>query len=73
MLIADTARTTLAVFALATLAACGQRGEPSSAPAAAAPSGGGYKVPRTPWGDPDLQGKWPGTHLVGVPVQRDEK
>ena len=73
MLIADTARTTLAVLALSTLAACGQRGEPSSAPAAAAPSGGGYKVPRTPWGDPDLQGKWPGTHLVGVPVQRDEK
>jgi hypothetical protein len=33
----------------------------------------GYTVPRTPWGDPDLQGKWPGTEMVGVPMQRDEK
>src|SRR5262245_11619594 len=32
-----------------------------------------YSAPRTPWGDPDLQGKWPGTDLVGVPVQRDAK
>jgi hypothetical protein len=33
----------------------------------------GYLTPRTPWGDPDLQGKWPGTDLVGVPTQRDPK
>jgi hypothetical protein len=29
-----------------------------------------YVVPRTPWGDPDLQGTWPGIQLVGVPMQR---
>ena len=29
-----------------------------------------YTVPKTPWGDPDLQGKWPGIQLVGVPMQR---
>jgi len=29
-----------------------------------------YKAPRTPWGDPDLQGVWPGTDFVGVPLQR---
>jgi hypothetical protein len=34
---------------------------------------GAYKVPRTPWGDPDLQGKWPGIELVGVPMQRPEQ
>ena len=34
---------------------------------------GSYTAPRTPWGDPDLQGKWPGTEMVGVPMQRDEK
>jgi len=34
---------------------------------------GGYMAPRTPWGDPDLQGKWPGTEMVGVPMQRDER
>jgi hypothetical protein len=30
-----------------------------------------YSPPRTPWGDPDLQGKWPGTAMVSVPLQRD--
>src|SRR5256885_14484222 len=29
-----------------------------------------YRAPRTPWGDPDLQGIWPGTDFVGVPLQR---
>ena len=33
----------------------------------------GYTVPRTAWGDPDRAGKWPGTDMVGVPRQRDEK
>jgi hypothetical protein len=27
-----------------------------------------YKPPKTPWGDPDLQGIWPGN--MGVPMQR---
>src|SRR5215510_2331452 len=27
-----------------------------------------YTPPRTPWGDPDLQGLWPGN--MGVPMQR---
>jgi len=31
-----------------------------------------YTVPRTAWGDPDLTGKWPGTDMVGVPMQREE-
>ena len=29
-----------------------------------------YAPPRTPWGDPDLQGIWPGTDMVGVPFER---
>jgi len=29
-----------------------------------------YKAPRTPWGDPDLQGIWPSTDMVGVPLER---
>jgi hypothetical protein len=36
-------------------------------------SQGDYRSPRTPWGDPDLQGKWPGTSMVGVPMQRPER
>jgi hypothetical protein len=30
----------------------------------------GYKAPRTPWGDPDLQGIWSGNDLQGVPTTR---
>jgi hypothetical protein len=30
-----------------------------------------WTPPRTPWGDPDLQGVWPGTEMVGTPLQRD--
>jgi hypothetical protein len=29
-----------------------------------------YAVPRTAWGDPDLQGIWPSTQMVGVPFER---
>jgi len=32
-----------------------------------------YAPPRTPWGDPDLQGVWPGTEMVGVPLQRPKE
>ncbi len=40
-----------------------------SAPGAQAP----YSPPKTPWGDPDLQGIWPSTDMVGVPFERPEK
>jgi len=33
-------------------------------------AGQAYTAPRTPWGDPDLQGTWPGN--MGVPMQRPE-
>ncbi len=29
-----------------------------------------WSAPRTPWGDPDLQGIWPSTDMVGVPFER---
>ncbi len=35
-----------------------------------AQSGSGWVTPRTPWGDPDLQGVWPGTAMMGVPIER---
>jgi hypothetical protein len=28
------------------------------------------QTPKTPWGDPDLQGVWPGTDMVGTPLER---
>jgi hypothetical protein len=33
-------------------------------------SSSSYTPPKTPWGDPDLQGIWPGTDMVGVPFER---
>lgn len=31
-----------------------------------------WTPPKTPWGDPDLQGMWPSTDLIGVPTQRPD-
>jgi hypothetical protein len=31
-----------------------------------------YRAPRTPWGEPDLQGVWNGNDLQGIPMQRAE-
>jgi hypothetical protein len=51
------------VLGLAAVAAWGQ------APAAAVKSASkAYVAPKTPWGDPDIQGMWPGN--MGVPMQR---
>jgi hypothetical protein len=41
----------------------------AQAPASPAP----YSPPRTPWGDPDLQGIWPSTDMVGVPFERPKQ
>jgi hypothetical protein len=35
-----------------------------------AQGGATWVTPRTPWGDPDLQGVWPGTAMMGVPIER---
>src|SRR3954470_2610067 len=35
-----------------------------------APKQPGYVTPKTPWGDPDLNGVWPDIDMVRVPVQR---
>ena len=54
-------KKTLILVALVSLVSAtliGQSGKPA------------YKAPRLPWGDPDLQGVWPSTDMVGVPLQR---
>jgi hypothetical protein len=58
-----------AVLALVALASAvvSTQGQPASGTQAP------YSPPKTPWGDPDLQGIWPGTDSVGVPFERPEK
>jgi hypothetical protein len=41
-------------------------------PSAAAPAREAWTAPRTPWGDPDLQGIWPSTLMLGTPLERPE-
>jgi len=40
----------------------------ASGQATKAPAKAKYVAPKTPWGDPDMQGLWPGT--VNIPLQR---
>src|ERR1041385_909953 len=47
-------------------AASAAKAPAAQAPAAKAP----YVPPKTPWGEPDLQGMWPLTHLISTPFQR---
>jgi hypothetical protein len=50
-----------------------QRGQQLQQPAAAAAGRGAaaYVPPKTPWGEPDLQGMWPLNHLITTPLQRN--
>ena len=65
----------LVAFASASVAITAQRSatdarSPSSASLQIPRPAPGFTPPRTPWGDPDLQGFWPGVDMVGVPLQR---
>src|SRR5688572_32481372 len=49
---------------------------PQRGGATAAPQRAGAKPwtpPKTPWGEPDLQGMWPLNHLISTPFQRPER
>src|SRR5204863_13920 len=41
-------------------------------PEGGVPALGSYKVPKTPWGEPDIQGTFNANDLQGVPMQRAE-
>ena len=44
-----------------------------TAGAQATAAGKKWTPPKTPWGEPDLQGIWPLNHLIATPFQRPEK
>jgi hypothetical protein len=54
------AAVTLSLLALGSDAVAGQ----------GRPSGSTASLARTPWGDPDLQGTWPGGPVIAVPFER---
>ena len=62
----------IALIAIATLAFLGNA-EASSGPTCSSPPTVAAQIPVaiTSWGDPDLQGVWSGTDLIGIPVDRD--
>jgi hypothetical protein len=59
----------LAALVMAAGIFCGAVAQTAPAHAEAKPAAQ-WKQPRTPWGDPDLQGTWPISHLMAVPLQR---
>jgi hypothetical protein len=57
---------TVGAFALVSLAVL-----PVAAGAQSSGDGEAWTHPRTPWGEPDLQGTWTTDDTIGVPVERD--
>ena len=55
-----------AFVALSTAISSSQSAPPSNI----APIGKPYSIPRTPWGDPDLQGTYTTDNSIGVPLER---
>jgi hypothetical protein len=58
------------VFCAAVLLAAGLTGGIQAQQGPARPSAASAAVPRTPWGDPDLQGVWSSDSEAGVPFER---
>jgi hypothetical protein len=51
----------------------GQSSDQAPAQSAVVAAKKGWVHPKTPWGDPDLQGTWPLNHINSVPLQRPAK
>ena len=60
----------LVVAVLAVIALPPSASAQSASPARSATAAGASSVPRTPWGDPDLQGDWTSQGELGVPFER---
>jgi hypothetical protein len=62
--------TTIAILSLAAASLTGQAAQSS---AVHPPGGNRYVAPRTPWGDPDLQGNLTNLYEVGTPFERPDE
>src|SRR5262247_174558 len=63
----------IAIVVLTALPAFAQA--PKPAPAAAKPPAAAkaWTAPKTPWGDPDLQGTWTSDDCIGTPLNRPDQ
>jgi len=66
-------RQILAIGGMSMAIALAQTPAPKAAPAKPATATGKYTPPKTPWGEPDLQGIWPINHLINVGLERNKK
>ena len=68
------ALTVAAVLSVSTIALAGQRPAPADAtagkPATKTPTARAFVAPKTPWGDPDLQGNFTNKYEQGTPFER---
>src|SRR4051812_6060010 len=64
-----TAAAILLTCAVAPLAAQAPAGGKATGPASAS----GWRTPRTPWGDPDLQGNYTNLYEQGTPLERPKE
>src|SRR5262245_27563420 len=60
----------IAIFALASTLVAQATKAPAPA-AAKKPAAKPFTPPKTPWGDPDLQGVWTSDDYIGTPMQRN--
>src|SRR5262245_47528624 len=64
----------LAAFAALVVVPVSGQGSPAAPALVVTAFGGGpapaYKMPRTPWGDPDLQGVWSSDDMSNIPISR---
>ena len=59
-------------FLLVTVSICGVAQSPT-AKTSAAKTDKPWTPPKTPWGDPDLQGSWTSDDVLGVPMERPKE
>src|SRR3954470_2281858 len=64
------ASTSLAAAVMMVLASQPLGAQAPAEPASAGSTKAGWSPPKTPWGEPDLQGSWPTASLVGTPFER---
>jgi hypothetical protein len=64
----------VAIASPAVVILAGQAPGPASRTAASKPSAAkAWAAPKTPWGDPDLQGVWTSDDMLSVPMERGEQ